>query len=137
MACGIALIQLYLLALLARPPRDFNKKNKKARISETSKKVVRTLTQAVVSFVTCSLATITFALSRVHVGLKGKYASQFEKRGIRRCLERFAVFSRRFLRKMVENPHFSLSRKRTGEKKLLASKSSETKKFYKSSDFNV
>ena len=68
-SCGSALIQLYLFALLARPLRDY-KKNKKAQSCETSKKVVRTLTQAVVSFVVCSLATIVLGFLGEYVGLK-------------------------------------------------------------------
>ena len=49
---------------------------------------------------------------------EGKYAIQFEKRGVRRCLERFALFSRRFLRKLVENPHFFTVKKANRWKKI-------------------
>ena len=65
----VALIQLGLFVLLVRPLLEF-RKNKVAKNSETGKKVVRTLKQALVSFAICSVATFMSGFLGEYVDLK-------------------------------------------------------------------
>ena len=133
---GTALVQIYLLTLLVRPLQQF-RKDKLAQSSETSRKVFRTLRQAVVSFIVCFLATVAFSFLGKYVGLK-----ENTRVGFRNSV--FDIAMNVLLFSVVVSYEnwwniltFSLQRKPASEETSLVSSSGETKKFCKTTDSNV